>query len=77
MVIIIDYIAEGFKEAIGLLIGFDKEVYGIITLSLIVSTTATVVAALICVPLGIHLGLKDCRTSCCYCAFEKRTFREI
>ena len=59
MVIIIDYIAEGFKEAIGLLIGFDKEVYGIITLSLIVSTTATVVAALICVPLGIHLGIKD------------------
>jgi len=59
VVIIIDYIAEGFKEAIGLLIGFDKEVYGIITLSLIVSTTATVVAALICVPLGIHLGIKD------------------
>ncbi len=59
MVIIIDYIAEGFKEAIRLLIGFDKEVYGIITLSLFVSTAATVIASLICIPLGIHLGIKD------------------
>ncbi|MCF6464261.1 tungstate transporter permease [Clostridium sp. Cult1] len=57
--IIIDYIAEGFKEAIRLLIGFDKEVYGIITLSLFVSTAATVIASLICIPLGIHLGIKD------------------
>lgn len=57
--IIIDYIAEGFKEAIRLLIGFDKEVYGIITLSLFVSTTATVIASLICIPLGIHLGIKN------------------
>jgi tungstate transport system permease protein len=59
VVIIIDYIAEGFKEAIRLLIGFDKEVYGIITLSLFVSTAATVIASLICIPLGIHLGIKD------------------
>jgi len=59
VVIIIDYIEEGFKEAIRLLIGFDKEVYGIITLSLFVSTAATVIASLICIPLGIHLGIKD------------------
>lgn len=59
MVIIIDYIAEGFGEAIRLLIGFDREVYGIILLSLFVSTTATIIASLICIPLGIHLGIKD------------------
>jgi len=55
----VDYIQEGFKEALKLLIGFDKEVYGIISLSLIVSTTATIIASFLCIPLGIHLGLKE------------------
>ena len=54
-----DYILEGFREALKLLISFDKEVYDIITLSLFVSTTATIIASLICIPLGIHLGLKE------------------
>jgi tungstate transport system permease protein len=56
-----DYIYEGFKEAIRLLTSFDKEVYSIISLSLFVSTTSTVIASLIFVPLGIHLGIKDFR----------------
>ena len=56
-----DYIHEGFKEAIRLLTSFDKEIYSIISLSLFVSTTSTIIASLIFVPLGIHLGIKDFR----------------
>lgn len=59
MVISIDYIAQGFKEAINLLISFDKEIYEIIFLSLFVSTSATIIASLIFIPMGIHLGIKD------------------
>lgn len=55
----IDYIAQGFKEAINLLISFDKEIYEIIFLSLFVSTSATIIASLIFIPMGIHLGIKD------------------
>lgn len=61
MVINIDYIIDGFKEAINLLIGFDKDIYEIIFLSLFVSTSATLISSLICIPLGIHLGIKDFR----------------
>lgn len=53
------YIGEGFREAIKLLTHFDKEVYSIVTLSLFVSTTATIIAAILCIPLGIYLGIKD------------------
>lgn len=53
------YILEGFKEAIKLLIGFDKEVYSIILLSLYVSSTATIIASIVFIPIGIHLGIKD------------------
>lgn len=56
-----DYILEGFREALRLLTTFDREIYGIISLSLIVSTTATIVASLICIPVGIHLGIKNFR----------------
>jgi len=59
VVISIDYIAQGFKEAINLLISFDKEIYEIIFLSLFVSTSATIIASLIFIPMGIHLGIKD------------------
>ncbi|MBZ2174741.1 ABC transporter permease [Schnuerera sp. xch1] len=55
----IDYIIEGFKEAIQLLIGFDREIYGIVFLSLFVSTSATIISSLICIPFGIHLGIKN------------------
>jgi len=56
-----DYIAQGFGEEIRLLTGFDSEVYRIIALSLLVSTSATVVASLIFVPLGVYLGIKPFR----------------
>ncbi len=64
-----DYIYEGFREAIKLLLGFDREVYGIISLSLFVSTTATIISSLICIPIGIHLGIKEFRG-------EKKPFHE-
>lgn len=54
-----DYILEGFKEAGRLLIGFDREVYNIVFLSLFVSTTSTIIASLIFIPLGIYLGIKN------------------
>lgn len=54
-----DYIAQGFGEALRLLAGFDGEVYRIIMLSLLVSTSATMVASLIFVPLGVYLGIKQ------------------
>lgn len=54
-----NYIQEGFKEAIRLLIGFDKEVYSIISLSLFVSTTSTIIASIVFIPLGIYLGTKN------------------
>lgn len=53
-----DYIIEGFKEALKLLIGFDKEVYHIIFLSLLVSSTSTLIASFISIPLGVCLGVK-------------------
>lgn len=55
------YISEGFKEAIRLLTNFDREVYSIVFLSLFVSTTATIIASILCIPMGIYLGIKDFR----------------
>lgn len=51
------YIKQGFIEAFQLLIQFDPEVYDIIGLSLLVSTSATIIAAFIFVPLGVYLGI--------------------
>lgn len=56
-----DYIWEGFREALNLLINFNEEVYGIIILSLFVSSIATIISSLICIPAGIHLGIKEFR----------------
>lgn len=53
-----DYIFKGFQEAIKLLISFDREVMGIAGLSLFVSTSATLIASIIFIPIGIDLGLK-------------------
>lgn len=55
------YISQGFKEAIKLLTNFDREVYSIVFLSLFVSTTATIVASILCIPMGIYLGIKNFR----------------
>lgn len=54
-----DYILDGVKEAIKILLSFDVEVYKIILLSIFVSSTSTVLASLITVPIGIFLGLKS------------------
>lgn len=55
------YIAEGFKAAFHLLASFDPEIYKIISLSLLVSGLATVFAAVVFVPAGIWLGIRDFR----------------
>ncbi len=54
-----EYIKQGFIEAFQLLLQFDPEVYDVIGLSLFVSTSATVIAAFVFVPLGVYLGIKD------------------
>ncbi|SHK19237.1 ABC transporter permease [Tepidibacter formicigenes] len=51
------YILGGFKEAVKLLISFDKEIYKIIFLSLFVSSTSTIISSVICIPIGIFLGI--------------------
>lgn len=53
-----DYIVEGFKEAIRLLITFDKEVLQIVLLSVLVSTSATIIASIFSIPLGVYFGIK-------------------
>ncbi len=54
-----DYILNGFKEAGNLLISLDKEVYKIVLLSLFVSSTSTILSAIVSIPLGIYLGIKE------------------
>lgn len=54
-----NYILDGFKEAFRLIISMDMEVYHIIGLSLLVSGLATIIAALVFVPLGVYLGIKE------------------
>lgn len=56
-----NYILDGFKEAFRLLISMDKEILQIIGLSLFVSTFATIVAAIVFVPVGVYLGIKKFR----------------
>lgn len=53
-----DYILQGFVEAIKLIISLDKEIFSIITLSLIVSTLATIIASFVFIPIGVYLGIK-------------------
>ena len=53
-----DYIFQGFKEAIKLLISLDREVIRIVSLSIIVSTSATILASLISIPLAVYFGIK-------------------
>lgn len=54
-----DYILQGIKEGINLLINFDKELYTIIFLSLTVSSSATIISSLIGIPLGVYLGITE------------------
>jgi len=50
------YLTEGVSEAIRLIANFDPDVYGAAGLSLAVSSTATVLAAAVGVPLGLAVG---------------------
>lgn len=53
-----DYILEGVKEAIKLLISLDKEVLQIVMVSILVSTSATIFASIFSIPLGVYFGIK-------------------
>jgi len=53
----VDLIAEGFRQALGLLLGADPELWSILWLSLQVSGTATALALIIGVPAGVALAL--------------------
>lgn len=53
-----DYIIEGFKEALKLLISFDPEIMEIVLLSVFVSSSATIIASIIAIPLGVFFGIK-------------------
>ncbi len=53
------YIVDGFKEAFILLFSMDAEIYKIIGLSLYVSVVATIIGALVFVPIAVYLGIKD------------------
>lgn len=54
-----DYILEGFKNSIEMLINFDKELYEIIFLSIKVSCIATFISSILMVPLGVYTGITD------------------
>ncbi len=52
-----DLLVDGFRQAFGLLVSGDAEIRGVLWLSLLVSSTATLVALLIGVPAGVALAL--------------------
>jgi tungstate transport system permease protein len=52
-------LVEGTRNALDLLFRMDPEFLAIVRLSLFVSLTATVLAGMIAIPLGIIIGIKD------------------
>lgn len=56
-----DLLKEGLKEALLLLLRFDREVYSIIGLSIGLSFTSTIFSAIIGIPMGLYLGIKPFR----------------
>lgn len=52
-----DVLVEGFRQAVGLLLGGDREIAGVLWLSLQVSGTATLIALLLGIPAGAALAL--------------------
>lgn len=54
-----DYIIEGFKNSIELLVSFDKDIYEIIFLSLKISCIATFISSMIMIPLGVYTGITE------------------
>jgi tungstate transport system permease protein len=53
----VDLIAAGVRQALGLLVGGDPEVWAVLRLSLLVSGTATVLALALGIPAGVALAL--------------------
>lgn len=54
-----DMVAEGFKEALRLIVGLDTEVFEVVLLSLQVSLCSLLVAAALSIPLGIYVARHD------------------
>lgn len=54
-----ELIIEGFKNAFSLIVSFDGELMSIVGLTLFVTLMATGFSAIISIPLGIFLGIKD------------------
>lgn len=53
-----NYIFDGIKEAIYLLINFDKEIYTVILLSIFVSGLSTIISSILGVVIGVVTGLR-------------------
>jgi tungstate transport system permease protein len=53
----VDLIAAGVRQALGLLLGGDPEIWAVLRLSLLVSGTATVLALALGIPAGVALAL--------------------
>jgi tungstate transport system permease protein len=53
----VDVLVEGFRRAVGLLLGGDPEILSVLWLSLRVSATATLIALLLGIPAGAALAL--------------------
>ncbi len=51
------HIIDGIKDALNLLLSLDREIYGIIGLSIYVSLTSTLIAGIIAIPTGIMMSL--------------------
>jgi len=54
-----DYIVNGFYEAIKLIFSFDSELYEIIGLSVFVSSSAVIISVLFSIPMAVTLGIKE------------------
>ena len=52
-----NYIADGIRDAISLIMSFDMEIMGIVWLSLVVSVSSVIIASVLGIPYGIFLGL--------------------
>lgn len=52
-----EYFIEAFIKAIGMLLSFDSELYGIIALSVRISAIATLISTIIGIPVGTVVGL--------------------
>ncbi|NLP48238.1 MAG: ABC transporter permease [Clostridiales bacterium] len=50
---------DAFKEAFGLIISFDKELYGIIALTLKMSLSSVLISCLIGIPAGVAIGSRN------------------